>query len=142
MAALATEADIDSISVHHFTPLMLTAREGYLPIVNLLLNKGADPNIAHPNGRTALHLACSEGHEEIAQALLTYGAKINAAGKRGDTSAIEAAHWNYQGVVEVLRQFGADMAYRDKQGRTADDWLLIGGVPGLFKKTFGERIKG
>ncbi len=142
LAALAAEADVDSVSVHYFTPLMLAAREGYLPIVNLLLGKGANPNIAHPNGRTALHLACSKGNEEIVQALLVNGVNINPVSKRGDTPVIEAAQFNYQGIVEILRQFGADMEHRDKQGRTANDWLLLGGVPGLFKKTFGGRTKG
>jgi len=34
------------------------------------------------------------------------------------------------------------MERRDKQVRTADDWLSFGGMQGLFKKNFGERIKG
>lgn len=142
LAELDSESDVNSVSIHHFTPLMLAAWEGYLPIVNLLLGKGANPNIAHPNGRTALHLSCSKGHEEVVQALLAHGANINADSERGDSPAIEAAQFNHQSVVEILRKRQADMEHRDKQGRTADDWLLLGGVAGLFKKTFGGRTKG
>ena len=59
----------------------------------------------------------------------------------GDSPVIEAAHFNRFEVVKTLRQHQADMAYRDKHGRTADDWLNLGGVPGLFNNTFGNRIK-
>ena len=84
LAALEAEPDVNIASIHHFTPLMLAAREEHLSLVKMLLDKGANPNLSHPNGRTALHLASSGGHEEIVQVLLAGGADINAVSKRGD----------------------------------------------------------
>ena len=137
LAALAEKENADAMSIQHFTPLMLAAREGHLSIIKLLLDRGANPNLAHPNGRTALHLASSAGHEEIVQSLLFGGAFINVISKRGDSPAIEAAHFNHFGVINILRSYQADMSHRDKQGRTVDDWLSLGGVPGHFKQAFG-----
>jgi ankyrin repeat protein len=141
LASLAQGENVDAVSIHHFTPLMLAAREGHLRTVTLLLDKGANVNLAHPNGRTALHLASSAGHEKIVQALLLGGANINIVSKRGDSPAIEAAHFNRIGGIEILRSYQADMSHCDKQGRTADDWLSLGGMPGHFKKTFSVSLE-
>jgi ankyrin repeat protein len=62
------------------SPLSYAAREGYLHIVRLLLEHGADPNIPEgdaPNG-LALYMACAGNHLEIARLLLEHGANPNA----------------------------------------------------------------
>ena len=58
----------------------LLARGGYLHIVRLLLEHGADPNIAEmgaPDG-LALYMACAGNHLEVARLLLEHGANPNA----------------------------------------------------------------
>lgn len=62
------------------SPLSYAAREGYLHIVRLLLERGADPNIPEegaPNGR-ALYEACCRNHLEIGRLLLEHGADPNS----------------------------------------------------------------
>ena len=62
------------------TPLSYAAREGYLHIVQLLLERGADPNTPEdlaPDG-LALYQACCRNHIEIAELLLRHGANPNA----------------------------------------------------------------
>ncbi len=62
------------------SPLTYAVRGGYLHIVRLLLERGADPNIpeeAAPNG-SALYEASSRNNLEIAKLLLEHGANPNA----------------------------------------------------------------
>jgi ankyrin repeat protein len=62
------------------SPLSYASAAGYLHIVRLLLEHGADPNIPEngaPDG-LALYLACAGNHLEVAQLLLEHGANPNA----------------------------------------------------------------
>ncbi len=62
------------------SPLSYAVQGGYLHIVRLLLEHGADPNIAEgdaPDG-LALYLACAGNHLEIARLLLEHGANPHA----------------------------------------------------------------
>ena len=61
-------------------PPSYASQGGYLHIVRLLLEHGADPNIPEgdaPDG-LALYLACAGNHLEIARLLLEHGANPNA----------------------------------------------------------------
>jgi ankyrin repeat protein len=62
------------------SPLSYASAGGYLHIVRLLLEHGADPNIPEgdaPDG-LALYVACAGNHLEIARLLLEHGANPNA----------------------------------------------------------------
>jgi ankyrin repeat protein len=62
------------------SPLSYASRGGYLHIVRLLLEHGADPNTPEgdaPDG-LALYLACAGNHLEVARLLLEHGANPNA----------------------------------------------------------------
>lgn len=62
------------------SPLSYASAHGYLNIVRLLLEHGADPNVPEegaPNG-LALYLACAGNHLEVARLLLEHGANPNA----------------------------------------------------------------
>ncbi len=74
-ASLARRLDSSRVS-----PLSHAAREGYVGIVRLLLEHGADPNLPEdlaPDGR-ALFEACTGNHVEVAELLLEHGANPNA----------------------------------------------------------------
>jgi ankyrin repeat protein len=62
------------------SPLSYASQGGYLQIVRLLLEHGADPNTPEgdaPDG-LALYLACAGNHLEVARLLLEHGANPNA----------------------------------------------------------------
>jgi ankyrin repeat protein len=68
---------LDSVRV---SPLSYASQGGYLHIVRLLLEHGADPNVPEgdaPDG-LALYVACAGNHLEIARLLLEHGANPNA----------------------------------------------------------------
>jgi len=59
------------------TPLINAARGGHLPVVRLLLERGARPNV-RTHDDTPLHAAAVRGHVEIVKLLLEWGANVNA----------------------------------------------------------------
>ena len=54
-----------------FTPLHIAAKYGNVPITNILLQKGANPNVEGKNGLTPLHVATHYNNIEVAQLLLS-----------------------------------------------------------------------
>ena len=74
VAAGANVNDADAWGVSATT---LVAHSGYGDVVELLLDKGADPNAAGP-GFTALHAAIMRRDEKMVGALLARGADANA----------------------------------------------------------------
>jgi ankyrin repeat protein len=57
------------------TPLMEAVTQGEAAFVEMLLDRGADPNAQSREGVTALHLACIHHRVEIARTLLRAGAR-------------------------------------------------------------------
>jgi len=57
-------------SNHGYTPLMLSAKNGHVDVVNILLNSGANVNTQASDGKTALFLAAENGHIDVVRRLL------------------------------------------------------------------------
>jgi ankyrin repeat protein len=65
---------------------------GYIEIVQLLLENGADVNPQGEDLDTPLRSACYGGYIEIVQLLLEKGADVNAQGKDSDTPLRSACY--------------------------------------------------
>ncbi|KKP25019.1 MAG: hypothetical protein UR12_C0049G0006 [candidate division TM6 bacterium GW2011_GWF2_30_66] len=92
-----------------------------LDIVTLLLNKGADANIASDYGWTPLYWACYKNNLELVKLLLDYGAKesINKVDKLfGKTPLYWACGNDNLDIVTLLLASGADINKADEDGRT------------------------
>jgi len=73
-------------------PLSHAARFGHLPMVDLLLARGAPLNAQNLAGATALFFAVEGNHTPVAQRLIERGADVNLAGRSGVTPVAAAAY--------------------------------------------------
>jgi hypothetical protein len=64
------------------TPLFLAAQAGHLPVVRLLVARGADVNAADDQENTPLGVASANAHTYVVEFLLSAGATLYASGMR------------------------------------------------------------
>ena len=75
---VAAGGDVNDSDAWGVTATVLAAHSGFGDVVEFLLEKGADPNLASP-GFTALHEAIMRRDEKMVATLLAYGADPNAS---------------------------------------------------------------
>ncbi len=92
----------DKIGLEPAWPLYQAAYYGHPGVVRLLLQAGADPNLACGEGFTALTVAADKGHAEIVTILLAGGADRDYAGMDG-TAAQIALRRGYTNILDLLR---------------------------------------
>jgi ankyrin repeat protein len=97
------------------TPLMYAALYGDSNSVRLLLEQGADPNLANDNHATALMYAVDDA--EKIRLLLDHGANANARSDDGQTALLIAAtRPGSSTAVQTLLDHGADLSATDSSG--------------------------
>lgn len=81
-------ADVNLPNEKGRTALMFAAIYGSVPITDLLLRNGANPNVVPSDneGKTALMAAASKGYKEVVELLLKYNADPNLRNKRNQTA--------------------------------------------------------
>ncbi|KAL7908743.1 ankyrin repeat-containing domain protein [Trichoderma velutinum] len=117
--------------------LLSSVVNGYGSVVQLLLDKGVDPNIMDEEGQSAIILAAVGGHVDIARTLIRYGADLNKkAVMFGDwTALLEAVMKQHISFVEILLENGADYT---KHGEIPG----FSGIPGYDGTVIDFAIKG
>ena len=111
-------ADVNATNTYMLTPLMLVTMEN-VETINLLLNAGADPNIANADGDTWLHYAVNgDCNQEILQAIIDHGADVNATNKSNITAAMIACHKRKLVLMGLCLNAGADPNSTDDEGDT------------------------
>ncbi|MBP7865222.1 MAG: ankyrin repeat domain-containing protein [Acidobacteria bacterium] len=86
-------------------------------VVHLLLEAGADPNVADKEGTPALFLAMQAGAEMV-QSLLDHGAKPDFRGRENDPALLAALRIGDDDLAKRLIDRGADVNFRAENGDT------------------------
>lgn len=113
--------DINSVDKEGCSGLMLAAREGHLDVVQYLIQRGADLNIAHnKTGQTALLFAIAMNRMDVLRALLDAGADLECATKKDrETALLYASRTSPLEMIELLVNKGADVKVLNKAGGSA-----------------------
>ena len=94
---------VDAVDEKGNPALAVASGAGELPVVEWLLERGADATLASPfSGRTALHAACAEGHIDVVLRLLQAGADPTRRDARGLSPGELAAANHHLDVVREL----------------------------------------
>lgn len=96
--------DLNIIGNAGWTPLHAAAKGGYLEVVEVLLDYGADPNAKE--NLTPLHHATQSGQDLMVQLLLEYWADPNAKDKLDSTPLHIAARGKNPLVARLLLDSG------------------------------------
>uniref|UniRef100_A0A3B4XQG6 Ankyrin repeat and SOCS box containing 10 n=1 Tax=Seriola lalandi dorsalis TaxID=1841481 RepID=A0A3B4XQG6_SERLL len=97
------------------TPLHITAGRGFADCLKLLLQRGANVDLA-PGGTTALHEACENCQPECTKLLLIHGANANAVSEDGLMPLHVCTSPESLECAKYLLQYGAAI-----NGRTNDE---------------------
>ena len=105
-------------SDYDYTPLMIAVYKEDYDMVKYLLDKGANPNTANNEKKTALMIANDDGNFDISKLLIQQGANINAQDEDGYTTLMNAALIGDYEMVKFLLENGANINTKDNDGNT------------------------
>jgi len=106
-------------------PLHVAADIGIPPVVNLLVDLGANLEARDSLGRTPLIQAAIAGNSAVVAVLLAAGADADAAETRHRITALHlAAFSDRREIIDTLLGYGADVDAADSQGETPLFWAV------------------
>ena len=108
------------------TPLNLSASWNNFMAVNLLLDHGADANIAAVDGYTPLHIAVGKGFFDITKLLIKKGSNVNLQNKEGRTPLFLGVKNKQKHLIKLLIENEADVTIGYKENSTDRIYLVRG----------------
>jgi ankyrin repeat protein len=138
--ALGNDRGLDGMLTFGTTALIRAAKAGDVPLVKMLLEYGANVELATNRGYSPLHAAAGLGSNDIdsrgidktqamaietLKVLLAFKANINRKdGASGRTAMHGAAIWGWNEVIQFLADNGADPFIKDNGGMLPLDSAL------------------
>ena len=108
-------------------PLHVAAATGHVPVIELLIARGADIEAPDARQRTPLLHAATHRRSSAAKCLLDHGAELTSRDVDGHTALHIAVQDDHASTVALLIQHGADVNTTLKQGTTPlHSALLLG----------------
>lgn len=129
---LAAGVDINARDEYDQTALFVAVAEEKYALATMLLDKGADPNLANDDKRTPLLVVIRKGFNTVSyvrqpqsarvvNGLLERGADVNARDIDGTTPLEEAARIGDAETIRALVVRGANVATKNNDGETPLD---------------------
>jgi ankyrin repeat protein len=121
-ALVEAEADVDVRDATLDNPMLFAGREGWLDILRVANEAGADPSVTNRFGGVALIPASERGHVEVVDYLLEQSdVDVDHVNSLGWTALLEAILLSdggprHQRIVELLIEHGADVDLADGDG--------------------------
>lgn len=115
------------------TLLMLASYNGQLEMTRVLLENGANPQIANDMGQIPLAGAAFKGNKEMARILIEHGADVNARMPDGKTALMFAAMFNQLEIIDLFVEKGADISLKSADGATAETMAQMMGAEAAQK---------
>jgi ankyrin repeat protein len=141
--------DVSWVDYTGQTPFLRAAFSGDTTVMRLLLDHGADPNLATHGGTTPLMAASGVGWVvqqtytesmpsllEAIRICLAHKADVNAVNSMGLTALLGAANKGANDIIKLLVANGARLDAVDKHGRDAYSW-----AGGVFLAAVGAEAK-
>lgn len=100
------------------TPLHIAASGDHADLAVILIQKGADLDVADRDGWTPLHCAVFSRKRAALPVLLEAGSDVSRRDDKGLTPLLLAAALGHEQSVRTLLGRGADVNARDEKGRT------------------------
>ena len=100
------------------TPLILSSYWNNFMTVNLLLDHGADANIAKADECTPLHSAVMKGNQNLVKLFLEKNALLNTQNADGDSPLHTAVSNGFFDITKLLVKKGSNVNLQNKEGRT------------------------
>ncbi|XP_069039287.1 histone-lysine N-methyltransferase EHMT1-like isoform X3 [Lepisosteus oculatus] len=117
---LALDAEKPKKLRFHPKQLYISAKQGELQKVLMMLVDGIDPNfkMESQSKRTPLHVAAEAGHQEICHMLVQAGANLDMCDEDQRTPLMDAAENSHLETVKYLLSAGAIVTHKDVEGST------------------------
>jgi ankyrin repeat protein len=100
--------DIDRLSTHRESPLLVAVHHGDAAMARMLLAAGADPSLPNRSGFTPLMMAVRQERSGLVEMLLEAGAEVNWATAGGWTALMFAVEAENIEITTRLLDAGAD----------------------------------
>lgn len=112
-------AHVHAQDAHGMTPLLLACAGGHTPVVDTLLQAGADPDVRRPrDGASALMVAAEAAADGVARRLVCEGAGVKASAHMGLTCMHFAVIGGCVRIAQRLVRAGAPLNGRSSRGAT------------------------
>ncbi len=105
--------------------LVYAAQHGYIDIMKLLIEKGAEVNLEDSYGMTPLYWAAINNNEDMTKFLIEEkGAEVDFEGINSTTALLEVSKNGYIEIVKILVAHGADINIKASISRTPLHYAL------------------